>query len=527
MAQDFSEYKMSNAEIYRASRANTPFLCLDFFNNTASFPREKGLMMLSVDRGNEYFSTFDAVEEDERIQTNGYPKHAAVDDEDAEELERMRLEGLEQNEKDLAFFANRFLIDRTGLDAEREHFHQTHPKEKEQPLNNVLSGAKITLPIGEGILDFVYADFEPTFQKTKRAMALFWRLTPTDADKMSKQATELSVYQQPNALAADASQRSGQSACAGEQIRILRKTQLDVRQYFKYTRSACFLNDLTYSSLYTAICPPVLSDDRSGYTGLCRYYAYLRMLQNEYLLLLEFCFDDSFHPEILGALRPEERFYLFQGVYHYRLPFERQERISFHPSWFLKGKEYDAQSLNEEIYREGLPRENDPSLQQFAEEFGISPENLNVLLRFHVFMVPEYEFHTVADVLALEFSKMLESGTRIRKCRRCGKYFLMKGNYDTQYCSRIAPGETRKCNELAAKENYKRKAESNLALNVYSKYYRRYSARLKVNQIKEDEFKKWRYAAIMKRNECTDGKITIEELIDWMEAYFPNRQKKK
>ena len=43
------------------------------------------------------------------------------------------------------------------------------------------------------------------------------------------------------------------------------------------------------------------------------------------------------------------------------------------------------------------------------------------------------------------------------KCKRCGKYFIMKGNYDTKYCSRIAEGETRSCQELAAIDNYKAK----------------------------------------------------------------------
>ena len=127
----------------------------------------------------------------------------------------------------------------------------------------------------------------------------------------------------------------------------------------------------------------------------------------------------------------------------------------------------------------------------------------------------------------MEFSRMLETGVRLRKCNRCGKYFLMKGNYDTQYCSRIAPGETRKCQELAAQENYKRKAENNPALDIYGKYYRRYSARVKVNQIKPDAFRKWKYAAITKRNDCVDGTISVQELIDWMEEYFPNRQKKQ
>ena len=61
---------------------------------------------------------------------------------------------------------------------------------------------------------------------------------------------------------------------------------------------------------------------------------------------------------------------------------------------------------------------------------------------------------------------------------------------------------------------------------IYNKYYKRYAARVRVHQLKEDEFNKWRYQAITKRDECYDGKITPEEYVEWMEAYFPNRKRK-
>ena len=49
---------------------------------------------------------------------------------------------------------------------------------------------------------------------------------------------------------------------------------------------------------------------------------------------------------------------------------------------------------------------------------------------------------------------------------------------------------------------------------------------MKVNQIKQPDFKKWKYAALTKRDDCSNGKITVEEYIDWNEAYFPNRKRK-
>ena len=32
---------------------------------------------------------------------------------------------------------------------------------------------------------------------------------------------------------------------------------------------------------------------------------------------------------------------------------------------------------------------------------------------------------------------------------------------------------------------------------------------------------------ITKRDECSEGKISVEEYIDWMESSFPNRPRKK
>ena len=102
----------------------------------------------------------------------------------------------------------------------------------------------------------------------------------------------------------------------------------------------------------------------------------------------------------------------------------------------------------------------------------------------------------------------------------------MKGNYDTNYCDRVAEGETRNCQELAAQENYKKKMADNAAIPLYQKYYKRYAARVRVRQIKEYDFKKWKYQAMTKRDECTDGKITLTEFEAWLEASFPNRKRK-
>lgn len=80
---------------------------------------------------------------------------------------------------------------------------------------------------------------------------------------------------------------------------------------------------------------------------------------------------------------------------------------------------------------------------------------------------------------------------------------------------------------MAAQENYQKKNQDNHAVHIYSKYYKRYSARVRIKQIREDDFKLWKYQAITKRDERSEGTITVEEYIDWLEASFPNRPRKK
>ena len=63
------------------------------------------------------------------------------------------------------------------LNACKEQFHklqqryEIRPSElrgrggEEEPINNVLSGCDVFLPYGDGLLDFIYADFKTPFEK--------------------------------------------------------------------------------------------------------------------------------------------------------------------------------------------------------------------------------------------------------------------------------------------------------------------------------------------------------------------------
>jgi len=115
---------------------------------------------------------------------------------------------------------------------------------------------------------------------------------------------------------------------------------------------------------------------------------------------------------------------------------------------------------------------------------------------------------------------MLELDLRIKKCKNCGRYFILKGNYQTEYCDRIPDGETQTCQNIGATTKYAQKVKDNPALALFNRAYKRYYARMKVGSVKPDAFKKWQYEAVVMREKCLNGEITAAEFEAWIDHYF-------
>lgn len=134
--------------------------------------------------------------------------------------------------------------------------------------------------------------------------------------------------------------------------------------------------------------------------------------------------------------------------------------------------------------------ETSPDIQRNLDKLGFTM--LEIIALF-VLQADDYETcicKSIEQQIKFELMKLLKFDIGMRKCMRCGKYFIMKGNYDTNYCDRIVEDETHNCQELVAQENYKKKMADNATIPLYQKYYKRYAARVRVRQIKESDFKK-------------------------------------
>lgn len=77
----------------------------------------------------------------------------------------------------------RFPIDSTERDEFEKMFYNQNPDINPQPKNNPLSGSKVTLPLGEALFEFIYADFDSLYSEVKVSLFLYKDIDLPNADK--------------------------------------------------------------------------------------------------------------------------------------------------------------------------------------------------------------------------------------------------------------------------------------------------------------------------------------------------------
>ena len=327
----------------------------------------------------------------------------------------------------------RFPVDSTERDEFEKMFYQQNPDIEPQPKNNPLSGSKVTLPLGETLFEFVYADFDSLYEEVKVCLCLYKDMDIPNADN---------------------------------------EVQEMINRYRIYRNYKWLINHLAFGSTASALFPPAITQDADLAAAMLDYYKYLIMLQKEYRDILEFCFETKYYSDVLSDMTPSVRYYLYRKINNMPpfVEFNEEQRLIMGDK--KAQADYDFSAFSD-----------------FAQEHGIDTTTLIYFHNFNHNPVLRYRCESLHEFLELELSKLIEYDVKLKCCKRCGQWFTYKGNYDARYCNRIHLGELRSCRDLAAEENYKLKMEKNEALPIYRKYYRRYYARVKVNQIKNNDFK--------------------------------------
>jgi hypothetical protein len=127
-----------------------------------------------------------------------------------------------------------------------------------------------------------------------------------------------------------------------------------------------------------------------------------------------------------------------------------------------------------------------------------------------------YVTETLEDLLKLEVYGMAREDIRIKRCKNCGRYFILeKGNLE--YCDRIAAGETKPCSEIGKTRTYEQRITGgNSAMALYRKAYKTHFARIKSGSMTREEFDLWKAEATEKRKLAESSKLDFNEYAAWL-----------
>ena len=470
---DVSEYQKPKASQYISDWNSCADLSPSFFKNEVSYFSEEQKLYLRICSSYEFETLFGLYCDLELPIPAAYQEEPEVED-----VERWRK-------------ARKSIQEKFGSGFEVRTPPPLYPHESSERMVNAFSGTEVSVPLGEGLLNFCYADFDSAFQHCTPAYQALTQSADTPAKIRS----------------------------AEEGI---------VRLYELYAEIFPTLSEVFYASLYTACFPPQFT--RKTQQALEYYRQYVSFLQSEFLELIEFCLDKDYKPGVLGALYPSERYALWckiKGVTSDHIRQETFQADSYDPHGTVMPFGADFGDPDRPLNLE-IPLT--PEQKEFAREHDLPEHILQLHYVLHCFISTSYACENLQDILFLEFTKILETGVEFQKCKRCGRYFIVKGNYHGVYCDRIPEGEHRTCQQLAAQETYLNKLRDNGGenpLNVYQKYYKRYFARVKAGSLKEKKFRQWQYEAVRKRDACLQGTMSLSAFKDWLEGSMPNRTKKE
>lgn len=159
--------------------------------------------------------------------------------------------------------------------------------------------------------------------------------------------------------------------------------------------------------------------------------------------------------------------------------------------------------------------------RQMQETPTATPECINELINDAANMTGDCEIHTyvldsLEDLLKYEVYGMTQAEKRIKRCKNCGRYFVIdKGN--VEYCDRIAAGETKPCSEIGKSRTYEQKiAKGGTAMALYRKAYKTHFARIRSGTMTREQFEAWKEKATAKRQEVESSILDMDEYATWL-----------
>ena len=125
-----------------------------------------------------------------------------------------------------------------------------------------------------------------------------------------------------------------------------------------------------------------------------------------------------------------------------------------------------------------------------------------------------YEVTSLEQLLSIEIMAMIQNETMIRRCRNCGKYFVIT-NRNTAYCDRIDESGKR-CAAVGPSRSFRKKMEADEALKMYTRAYKSHFARIKKGTMGKAAFTEWCKEAKGKLEHVRSGLLDMAAFQEWL-----------
>lgn len=313
-------------------------------------------------------------------------------------------------------------------------------------------------PVGQELLTFI--DLDLTEYETRRSMLEEYFLATRKGGKCKKiEENILTFYNQiPRFYDRINKPKSIQDMiCSHELGEFILSTSDNIREH-----------------PYNNLCIGQESDFLSG-KGLD-----LLFHQNRFKELIQFCFDQSYNT-LLNQLTAKERYFLW-----------KKRTVS---PMFVVEPPQDSCRVNT-IFIPSIDTDRDDALYYSS----ITQETIDCVKSKQPLAIQLYYCSLPIQYALCEFESLIEINAKMKRCKRCGKYFLLKGDYNTDYCDRILLGEKLSCKKTIAINNRKKKVQEDLILKEYERAYKRNYARCSNHKMTKEDFRTWTDDATQKRD---------------------------
>ena len=378
-----------------------------------------------------------------------------------------------------------FLEEKQKMQDMHEDFYENRDK-YEYPYLCKYSGENILSNIGERLLEFCYSEINNDSIKSPLLLASLG--DPKYRDELSSMFGEYTESKE-------------------DIVKVKSSEDLLAEKKYRYEKFSSITNELLHDKFYMHTFPVELKD--ISVEAYIYYFEYLLMLQSEFKELIEFCLDIDSNKEFFEGESSnfKYKFYCMHIVKH-------QLKQDFKEEWFFdrhfKHSDDETAQILQDLGNKKL------QITEFEKKYDLNPMTMEITKLYDYYIKRSYVCSSLYDMLCLEFLKMIEHDIKIKRCKYCGEYFILKGNYKTNYCYDIKDGQTKTCQQIASQKNYDDRVKKNPEIALYNKYYKKLFARKKVGTLKEQTFKKWKYQAIVMRDRCINGEISIDEFEIWL-----------